>query len=202
MQAKKLLPWFDTAYQGFASGDPEADAWPIRMFAARNMEFLACQSFAKNFGLYCERVGALHISAADPTSAAAALSVLETIVRPLYSNPPAHGARVVAHILGNAELTAEWKAELAGAMQRVKKMRQLTLDALKAKGTPGDWTHITNQIGMFSYTGLTKEQCTRMVEEFHVYMLDTGRINVAGLNEASIPILVDAIHAVVTGAAK
>lgn len=202
MQARKLLPWFDTAYQGFASGDPEADAWPIRMFAGRGMEFLACQSFAKNFGLYCERAGALHISAADPASAAASLSVLETIIRPLYSNPPAHGARVVAHILNSADLTAEWRAELLGAMQRVKRMRQLTVDALKAKGTPGDWSHITSQIGMFSYTGLSKEQCFKMVEEHHIYMLDTGRINVAGLNEASIPLLVDAVHAVVTGESK
>lgn len=198
MAERKLFPWFDSAYQGFASGDPDADAWAVRMFASKGMEMLVCQSFAKNFGLYCERIGALHVVAGDAASASAVLSMVEVIVRPMYSNPPAHGARVVAHILDHDDLAAEWRGELLAAMKRVQRMRSLLRAALEARGTPGTWAHITDQIGMFSYTGLTKAQSTRMVEEFHVYMLDSGRINVAGLNEATVPILADAIHAVVT----
>jgi len=213
----------------------------LRRLAAhvvQGMEMLVCQSFAKNFGLYCERIGALHVVAGDAASAAAVLSMVEVIVRPMYSNPPAHGARVVAHILDSADLAAvscrhtcgraplvhaclgsvarqccrpsyllafvsvssaqEWRGELLAAMKRVQRMRSLLRAALESRGTPGSWAHITDQIGMFSYTGLTKPQSTRMVEEFHVYMLDSGRINVAGLNEATVPILADAIHAVVT----
>lgn len=201
MQERKLFPWFDCAYQGFASGSPDEDAWAVRYFVERGFEMLVCQSFAKNFGLYCERVGALHVVAADAASANAVLTNIESIVRPMYSNPPAHGARIVATVLGSADLAAEWRAELLAAMSRVKRMRGLLEAALGERGTPGSWSHITKQIGMFSYTGLSKEQSERMVEEFHVYMLNSGRINVAGLNEASIPICADAIHAVVTGAA-
>lgn len=200
MAERALLPWFDSAYQGFASGDPEEDAWAVRYFLARGFEMLVCQSFAKNFGLYCERVGALHVVAADAASAAAALSHVENIVRPMYSNPPAHGARVVAAVLRSPELRAQWLAELAGAMTRVKRMRELLRAALEARGTPGGWAHVTEQRGMFSYTGLTREQSERMVEDFHVYMLPSGRVNMAGLSEATVPVAADAIHAVVTGA--
>jgi hypothetical protein len=114
-------------------------------------------------------VGALHVVAADKESAAAVQSNIETIVRPMYSNPPAHGARVVATVLGTPDLNKEWRAELAAAMQRVKAMRGLLREGLEKRGTPGTWSHITSQIGMFSYTGLTKEQSTRMTDEFHIY---------------------------------
>ena len=173
--------------------------WALRRFVELGFEMIVCQSFAKNFGLYCERVGALHIVSASASIPSAVLSQLESIIRPMYSNPPAHGARIVAHVLNSPELQAEWRAELLGAMQRISRMRVLLRDALVARSTPGDWSHITRQIGMFSYTGLTREQSDRMVEEFHVYMLNSGRINVAGLNEASIVWAADAIHAVVTG---
>ena len=112
---RRLLPWFDIAYQGFASGDPAEDAWAVRHFASQGMEMLVSQSFAKNMGLYCERVGALHVVAADAASAAAALSNVEAIVRPMYSNPPAHGARIVAKVLGSAELRAVSAAPPRGA---------------------------------------------------------------------------------------
>ena len=115
----------------------------------------------------------------------------------MYSNPPAHGARVVARVLSDAALEAEWRAELLAAMRRVQRMRALLFEALARRGTPGDWTHITKQIGMFSFTGLTERQSARMVSEFHVYMLSNGRINMAGLNAATIDTLADAIHAVV-----
>lgn len=163
----------------------------------RGFETVVCQSFAKNLGMYCERVGALHVVAADAASAAAVLSNVEAIVRPMYSNPPAHGARVVARVLSDAALEAEWRAELLAAMRRVQRMRALLFEALARRGTPGDWTHITKQIGMFSFTGLTERQSARMVSEFHVYMLSNGRINMAGLNAATIDTLADAIHAVV-----
>ena len=172
----------------------------MRRFASRGFEMLVCQSFAKNFGLYCERVGVLHVVSADAASTAAALTHLEAIIRPMYSTPPAHGARVVATVLGSAALTAEWRSELLAAMQRIARMRALLRAALVARGTPGDWEHVTRQIGMFSYTGLTEAQSVRMVDEFHVYMLRNGRINVAGLTEAKVPLAADAIHAVVTGA--
>jgi len=161
---------------------------------------MVCQSFAKNLGLYCERIGCLHLVTADSAAAAAAGSQLEALIRPMYSTPPAHGARVVATVLRTPALAAEWRVELAAAMARVTRMRALLRGALEARGTPGSWEHITRQIGMFSYTGLSREQSTRMVEEFHVYMLPSGRINVAGLNAATIDTCADAIHAVVTGA--
>ena len=186
------------AVQGFASGDPDRDAAAIRAFVARGMDLLVCQSFAKNMGLYSERVGALHVVAADAASATASLSLLEAIIRPMYSTPPAHGARVVAAVLSSPDLAREWREGLTAAMARVATMRRLLRDALLARGTPGSWDHITAQAGMFSYTGLNKAQSTRMVSEFHIYMPDSGRINVAGINTASIPYLADAIHAVVS----
>lgn len=192
------FPWFDTAYQGFATGDLEADVAAVRMFVDKGMETVVCQSFAKNMGLYSERVGAMHIVAADAASAAASLTVMEVIIRPMFSNPPAHGARVVAHILNTPDLAAEWRTTLAAAVERIHRMRRLLHAALLAKGVPGSWDHIVSQRGMFSYTGLTKAQSERMVEEFHIYMLSSGRINVAGLSEAVIPYVVDAIHAVRT----
>lgn len=200
MKDRQLVPWFDCAYQGFASGDPDEDAWSIRYFVDEGFELLVCQSFAKNFGLYNERVGALHVVAKDSESAHAVHTNLEAIIRPMYSNPPQHGARIVSTILQNPELNAEWRGELANAMSRIKTMRTLLRDALVDKNTPNpnNWEHITKQIGMFSYTGLNKEQCDSMVNKHHIYMLDTGRINVAGLNESSIPIAAEAIHDVVT----
>jgi aspartate aminotransferase len=200
MAKRKLFPWFDIAYQGFSSGDPDEDAWAVREFASRGFEMFVCQSYAKNFGLYCERVGALHVIAADKGSAAAVLTHIEVIARPMYSNPPAHGARVVAHVLASPELNAEWRAELGAAMKRVQGMRAALKAALVARGTPGTWEHITEQTGMFSFTGLSPSQSERMVEDFHVYMLKSGRINVAGLSAATIDTAADAIHAVVTDA--
>ena len=199
MQRRALVPWLDAAYVGFASGDPDEDAWAVREFARRGFEMLVSQSFAKNLSMYCERVGALHVVAADAASAAAVLSNVADVVRPLYSNPPAHGARVVARILTDATLEAEWRAELLAAMQRVRRMRALLFEALARRGTPGDWSHITRQTGMFSYTGLTERQSARMVGDFSVYMLSNGRVNMAGLNAATVDTLADAIHAVVVG---
>ena len=193
-----LLRAHPGADQGFATGLPDVDAWAVRRFASLGFEMLVCQSFAKNFGLYCERVGALHVVACDAPSAAAALSQLEGLIRPMYSTPPAHGARIVATILGNAELTAEWRGELLCAMQRIARMRELLHAALVARGTPGSWSHVVQQIGMFSFTGLTEAQSVRMTDEFHVYMLRNGRISVAGLTEAKIALAADAMHAVVT----
>jgi len=200
MAQRKLLPWFDVAYQGFSTGDPDADAWAVRDFVARGFEMVVAQSFAKNFGLYAERVGAIHVVAADAASAAAVLTHIESVIRPMYSNPPAHGARVVAAVLGDAALNALWRGELLSALQRVAAMRAALRAALAKRGTPGSWEHITAQTGMFSYTGLSREQSRRMVDDFHVYMLESGRINVAGLSAATVDVAADAIHAVVTGA--
>ena len=169
------------------------------MLVARGMEMVVCQSFAKNMGLYCERVGAVHVVAADPGSAAAAGSQLQVMVRTMYSNPPAHGARVAAALLNTPALEAAWRAELKAAMQRLQGVRVALRAAIEANGTPGDWSHITSQIGMFSFTGLTPPQVARLVSEFGVFMLSNGRICVAGLNTGNVGVLATAIDVVVHG---
>lgn len=153
-QSKKLFPFFDSAYQGFASGDPVRDAYAIRYFAQRGFEFFCAQSFAKNFGLYGERVGNLTIVHKNASTAAAVKSQLTLIVRAMYSNPPAFGARIVDTVLNSPALQAEWFECLKIMSSRIIKMRQALYDELVRLGTPGTWNHIIDQIGMFSYTGL------------------------------------------------
>jgi len=151
------IPFFDCAYQGFASGSLAKDAEGLRSFVRDgSFDLLVAQSFAKNFGLYSERSGALHVVLrADGTHAVDAVrSQLKTIIRPMYSNPPGHGANVVTRILSDPKLFAEWEDHLRDMSGRIKTMRHALFDLLKQNGTPGDWSHIVNQIGMFSYTGL------------------------------------------------
>eukprot|EP00920_Eleutheroschizon_duboscqi_P006965 GHVT01016156.1.p1 GENE.GHVT01016156.1~~GHVT01016156.1.p1 ORF type:complete len:372 (-),score=69.98 GHVT01016156.1:1170-2285(-) len=155
MARRRLFPLFDSAYQGYASGDVTADVASIRMFAQAGLELIVVQSFAKNLGLYAERVGMLHVVTHDSSLVAAVLSLLKLVVRPMYSNPPQHGALIVAAILKSPALRAAWLTELKLVAQRILSVRGKLLAALKALDTPGDWTHITAQIGMFSYTGLT-----------------------------------------------
>jgi len=197
IQAKGHLPFFDTAYQGFATGDLDRDAAPARMAIARGMELFASQSYAKNLGLYAERIGALNIVCRDAATADAVKSQLKTIIRPMYSNPPLHGARLVSKILSDKSLYDEWLVELKEMSDRIKRMRHELYDAIKKNGTPGTWEHIINQIGMFSYTGLTKAQCEVMIKKHHVYMMTNGRISMAGLSSKNIPKMAAAIHDVV-----
>ncbi len=194
-----LYPFFDCAYQGFASGNLNNDAWAVRYFVNRGLELLVCQSFAKNFGLYGQRVGALHVVFADSATKKAAATQLELLQRAEISNPPAYGARIVSRILTNAELFSEWERDLLTMANRINDMRIALRKHLEQLGTPGTWDHITSQIGMFSFTGLQSYQVERLVEEFHVYLSKNGRISMAGLNESNVEYVAKSIDAVVRG---
>ncbi|KAE8056592.1 hypothetical protein FH972_013348 [Carpinus fangiana] len=199
MRSKALLPFFDSAYQGFASGSLDADAQSVRMFVADGGECLVAQSYAKNMGLYGERVGALSIVCKTADVASRVESQVKLVIRPMYSNPPIHGASIVATILKDRDMYNEWTIELKAMADRIISMRHQLFDALRAKGTPGDWSHIIKQIGMFTFTGLNSEQVAFMTREYHIYMTSDGRISMAGLSTRTIPHLTDAIHAAVTG---
>ncbi|XP_006352160.1 aspartate aminotransferase, cytoplasmic [Solanum tuberosum] len=198
MRSKGLLPFFDSAYQGFASGNLDADAQSVRMFVADGGECLAAQSYAKNMGLYGERVGALSIVCKDSNVASKVESQLKMVIRPMYSNPPIHGASIVATILKDRQMYDEWTVELKAMADRIISMRQQLYDAMQARGTPGDWSHIIKQIGMFTFTGLNVEQVSFMTREYHIYMTSDGRISMAGLSSRTVPHLADAMHAAVT----
>jgi aspartate aminotransferase len=194
---KKLLILLDSAYQGYASGSLEKDGYSIKLFEESGLEFFVAQSFAKNFGLYGERIGYLHVRCQDKPAADAVLSQLKMIIRQAYSSPPRHGAAIVYKILSNPELKAKWLGELKFMSERILTMRDALRGSLEKKGTPGTWNHITDQIGMFSYTGLTTAQVARMVQEFHIYMTKDGRISVAGLNPGNVEYVAECIDKVV-----
>ncbi|XP_028781316.1 aspartate aminotransferase 1-like [Neltuma alba] len=198
IRSKALLPFFDSAYQGFASGSLDADAQSVRMFVADGGELLIAQSYAQNMGLYAERVGALSIVCKSADVASRVESQLKLVIRLMYSNPPTHGASIVAAILKDRELYNEWTVELKAMADRITSMRQQLFDALQARGTPGDWSHIIKQIGMFTFTGLNPGQVSFMTKEYHIYMTSDGRISMAGLSTETVPHLADAIHAAVT----
>lgn len=157
VKAKKLFTFFDIAYQGFASGDPDLDAWAIRYFTEQGLEMVVAQSFAKNFGLYNERAGNLTFVVSDKSTIESIKSQVQLIIRANWSNPPAHGARVVSLVLNDPERKKQWFEAIKIMSSRIKEMRAALLDKLVAQGTPGKWDHIVKQIGMFSYTGLTSK---------------------------------------------
>ena len=185
VQARKLTPFLDMAYQGFSQGLAE-DGAVVGKFVQSGLTFLVSTSFSKSFSLYGERVGALSVVAANKDEAARVLSQLKIAIRTNYSNPPTHGAAVVAYVLGKPELRALWEQELAQMRTRIKAMRQKLVDGLKAAGVQQDLSYITTQVGMFSYSGLSKAQMERLRNEFGVYGVDSGRICVAALNENNI----------------
>jgi len=191
--------FFDSAYQGFASGDAEADAYAMRLFVSEGVPFALAQSFAKNFGLYGERVGVLSMICQETDEAARLLSQLKIIVRAMYSNPPIHGARIVAAVLGDPALEAQWRAECKEMAERIITMRQALRDALVAAGSTRDWTHVTAQIGMFCFSGLAADQVGRLRDEFHIYITKDGRISMAGITTANVKYVANAIHTVSAG---
>uniref|UniRef100_T1E7H6 Aspartate aminotransferase n=1 Tax=Anopheles aquasalis TaxID=42839 RepID=T1E7H6_ANOAQ len=197
-EKRKLFPFFDSAYQGFASGDPNRDAFAVRYFVERGFELFCSQSFAKNFGLYNERIGNLTVVQKDATTSAAVASQITLLVRGMYSNPPAFGSRIVSRVLNDKELRAEWMECIQTMSSRIIKMRKALYDELVALKTPGTWEHITQQIGMFSYTGLNEKQVQILIKEFSIYLLKTGRISMCGLNEGNVAYVAKAIHAAVT----
>jgi aspartate aminotransferase len=193
--SKGWLPLFDFAYQGFANG-LEEDAQGLRIFAAKHDELLVASSYSKNFGLYNERVGACTLVAADSETADKAFSQIKATIRANYSNPPAHGGSVVATILGNEALRTIWEQELTDMRQRIQRMRQLFVNTLQEKGAEQDFSFIIKQNGMFSFSGLTKEQVIRLRDEFGVYAVNSGRVNVAGMTPDNMAPLCEAIVAV------
>eukprot|EP01104_Vermistella_antarctica_P002838 TRINITY_DN13038_c0_g1_i1.p1 TRINITY_DN13038_c0_g1~~TRINITY_DN13038_c0_g1_i1.p1 ORF type:complete len:437 (-),score=107.83 TRINITY_DN13038_c0_g1_i1:343-1653(-) len=187
---------FDAAYQGFASGDTNVDIQSVQTFVNDGHNVALCQSFAKNFGLYGERVGAFSLLCRDAAEAMRVDSQLKIIIRPMYSNPPIHGARIVAEILGDSGLKAEWFKEVEGMANRIKEMRADLVSNLAKHGSTRDWSHITNQIGMFCFSGLTPFQVDNIREEHHVYMTRNGRISIAGVTSSNNDTLAAAMHAV------
>ena len=185
ISANKLVPFLDMAYQGFGHGIAE-DGAVIGKFVAAGLDFFVSTSFSKSFSLYGERVGALSVVCASKEEAGRVLSQLKIAIRTNYSNPPIHGGAIVAAVLGNPELRALWEQELGEMRVRIKAMRQKLVDGLKAAGVTQDMSFITTQIGMFSYSGLSKDQMVRLRDEFGVYGTDTGRMCVAALNSKNI----------------
>jgi aspartate/tyrosine/aromatic aminotransferase len=196
--ARGLLPLLDFAYQGFADGIEE-DAAGLREFCRPGAELLVCSSFSKNFGLYCERVGALSVVASNKLAADAVQSHVKACIRANYSNPPAHGAELVTTILGDKELRAQWVEEVAAMRDRINGMRKLLVDTLQAKGVTGDYSFITRQRGMFSFSGLKPEHVEALKQQYAIYVVGSGRINVAGITPDNCDRLCTAIAAVVKG---
>ena len=185
IKAKELTPFLDMAYQGFGYGISE-DGAVIQKFVAAGLNFFVSTSFSKSFSLYGERVGGLSVLCKNKEETGRVLSQLKIVIRTNYSNPPTHGGAVVAAVLGNPELRTLWEQELGEMRVRIKAMRQKLVDGLKAAGVKQDMSFITSQIGMFSYSGLSKDQMVRLRDEFGVYGTDTGRMCVAALNSKNI----------------
>jgi len=193
---KKLLPLFDFAYQGFARGIEE-DAEGLRIFTEHCNEILVASSFSKNFGIYNERTGAFTVVAKTADIANTVFSQLKSIIRVIYSNPPAHGGAVVTTILTDEELRAEWEAEVEAMRNRILAMRKLFVETLKQKGVAMDFNFIERQNGMFSFSGLSTEQVIKMREDSAVYAVNSGRFNVAAMTEGNMDALCEAIANVV-----
>ena len=192
VRSRGLIPFLDLAYQGFGDG-VDADALAARVFAADGTPVFLSSSFSKSFSLYGERVGAFTLVTQSDEEAKRVLSQLKRVVRTNYSNPPTHGSQIVATVLGNPELRKLWDAELGGMRDRIKAMRKQLAAQVSARVPGADWSFVEKQRGLFTYTGLTKEQVHRLRNEFSIYSIDTGRICVAALNSKNIGYVADAI---------
>ncbi|MGE8346459.1 MAG: Aminotransferase [Pseudomonas helleri] len=196
VKAKGLIPFLDMAYQGFGDGIAE-DAAAVRLFADSGLSFFVSSSFSKSFSIYGERVGALSIVTQSKDESARVLSQVKRVIRTNYSNPPTHGASIVAAVLNSPDLRAKWEAELAEMRERISGMRRQMVELLAKKAPDHDFSFVARQRGMFSYSGLTAEQVGRLRTEFGIYALDTGRICVATLNQRNIEGVTDAIVKVI-----
>ncbi|KAH9247234.1 hypothetical protein BASA81_015177 [Batrachochytrium salamandrivorans] len=194
----QLVPFFDSAYQGFASGDVDEDAYGLRLFERAGVEMLVAQSYSKNMGLYGERIGALSIVTKSKDTALRVLSQLMIVVRANYSNPPKHGAAIASTILTSPDLLSKWKIELKSMVDRILAVRTGLRAELERIGAPGNWEFMTKQIGMFTYTALTKPQCECLATEHAVYITTNGRISLAGLKLSELPRLAQAIKQVMS----
>ncbi|KAJ2156716.1 Aspartate aminotransferase, cytoplasmic [Coemansia sp. RSA 552] len=200
MAERGHFPFFDCAYQGFATGDVDRDAYAIRLFVDRGFELVVTESFAKNMGLYGERTGCLHVVTKDAGLVPAVSSQVNRLSRATISTASAYGAKVAGTVLQDPALYSEWLKNMEEMSGRIKDMRQALRERLEKLGTPGDWSHVTSQIGMFSFTGLSKTQVATLRDEFHLYMTDDGRISVAGLNTANVDYVARAIDTVIRAA--
>nr|XP_054774007.1 aspartate aminotransferase, mitochondrial-like [Lytechinus pictus] len=193
---RKLFPFFDMAYQGFASGSLDTDAWPVRYFMDEGHSLVLSQSFAKNMGLYGERVGGFTVLCSSAEEAKRVESQIKILIRPMYSNPPLNGARIASTILNTPDLYDLWLGELRLMSGRIISMREQLVANLKKEGSTKNWQHITDQIGMFCFTGLKPDQVERMTKEFSIYLTKDGRISVAGVSSKNNAYLAQAMHAV------
>lgn len=196
IKSRRLFPFLDMAYQGFATGDIDRDASAVRLFAEEGHGFAMSQSFAKNMGLYGERVGAFSLVCSSKEEADRVMSQVKIIVRPTYSNPPIHGARIAHLILTDQELRQQWLNDVKGMADRIITMRTRLREGLKREGSTRNWQHITDQIGMFCFTGMTPDQVARLTKEFSVYLTKDGRISVAGISSGNVDYLAHAMHQV------
>ncbi|GMH36940.1 hypothetical protein BSKO_04813 [Bryopsis sp. KO-2023] len=193
IQSRRLLPFFDIAYQGFGSGDLDADAYPLRLFEQAGMDMIVAQSYSKNMGLYGERCGSLSAVCQTPEQARCIGSQFSNLIMTSYAIPASHGSDIAVAILEDPSLTDEWKVEVKGMVDRIRKVRELLHSAIVKRNTPGDWECIVNQIGMFAYIGLTKTQAEHLISKWHVYLPSSGRISMAGVSASSVEYLADAI---------
>ncbi len=196
IKSKGLYVFFDMAYQGFASGSVDNDAFAVRKFLDDGHNLCLSQSFAKNMGLYGERAGAFTVICADADEAKRVESQIKIIVRPMYSNPPIHGARIVTEILSDEALRSQWLVDVKGMADRIIAMRAKLKAGLAKEGSQRNWDHITEQIGMFCFTGMTPEQVEKITKEFSVYLTKDGRISVAGISSSNVDYLAHAMHQV------
>jgi aromatic-amino-acid transaminase len=196
VRSRGLLPFLDLAYQGFAEG-LEDDAYAARLFAGAMSPVFLSSSFSKSFSLYGERVGALSVVTSSAEEAMRVLSQLKRIVRTNYSNPPTHGGQIVATVLNNPQLRNLWEREVGGMRERIRDMRKRLVDKIHARVSDADFSFVLKQRGMFSYSGLSREQVRRLREEYSIYTIDTGRICVAALTSKNVDYVADAIAKVI-----
>lgn len=194
IEERELIPFIDMAYQGFAT-DLDADAYALRHMAERVPEMMVSSSCSKNFGLYRDRVGTLSLLAADGKTAAVVNSQVNNVVRTIYSVPPDHGAAVVSIILNDDELRSAWVVELTAMRERLRSMRVLLTEALAQKAPDHDFSHLLRATGMFCFLGISPDQVVRLKKDFGVYMVDSSRINIAGVTPANVSYLADSIAA-------
>mmetsp|Transcript_102473 Transcript_102473/g.293368 ORF Transcript_102473/g.293368 Transcript_102473/m.293368 type:complete len:264 (-) Transcript_102473:206-997(-) len=191
--------FFDCAYQGFATGDARADAFAIRLFVEEGHNLMLAQSYAKNFGLYGERVGCLSIVCKSTEEKDRVNSQLKRVIRPMYSSPPIHGAGIVQEVLGCDVLRPQYYEECKSMADRIAEMRVLLKAELIATGSTLSWEFITEQIGMFAYTGMTKDMCEKLINKHHIFLTKDGRVSMAGINSKNVKKIAAAIHDVTQG---
>jgi aromatic-amino-acid transaminase len=196
VKSRGLVPFLDLAYQGFADGIVE-DAYAARLFADAMSPVFLSSSFSKSVSIYGERAGALSVVTASADEAKRVLSNVKRVVRANYSNPPTHGSQIVATILSSEDLRALWEKDVAGMRDRIKMMRKALVEGVQKRVPGADWSFILKQRGMFSYTGLTKDQVGRLRKDYSIYTIDTGRVCVAALTTKNVDYVADAIAAVI-----